>query len=493
MVPRPRALDKAAFLDSRVCLARGWYLRRVDDSEPPSLADRMRMNEGMEVARRARLMYPDGVFASKRDEDSVGRTQQLVAEKAVPTLFEATFRDGELVARADILDRIPGGFKLLEVKSNLAPVEEDAPPREDLVQDLAYTTMVALRAGVPVKKASLLLLSRDFRLGMPDADLFLEIDCSEMVLPVAKVFEGEADATARATGNPKRPPVKLLKECGGCPFFESDCLGKGMRNAIFDLPHLSAKRFGQLAEIGVMNIADIPSDFELTNKQAVVREAVRSGKQIVDQNSLRSLLAQVKSPTAFLDFETCKWAIPIFQDVAPHEQIATQFSVHLCDRPGNVIAHFEYLADHDRDCRQELAARLCDALEQAKTIVSYSAFEKRVLNELAQAFPKSAKKLKEFTERLFDLEAACKPEHCYHPQFHGRSSIKRTLPVLVPDLSYDGLPIADGDTAVAQFAKMASGTCSHEEIEAIRRDLLAYCKLDTLGMVRLHERLTRLC
>jgi len=98
----------------------------------------------------------------------------------VPTLFEATFRGGELVARADILDR-SRWIQLLEVKSNLAPVEGGRPPREDLVQDLAYTTMVALRSGGTVKKASLLLLSR-ISTGMPDTDLLLEIDCSEMVL-----------------------------------------------------------------------------------------------------------------------------------------------------------------------------------------------------------------------------------------------------------------------------------------------------------------------
>jgi hypothetical protein len=60
----------------------------------------------------------------------------------------------------------------------------------------------------------------------------------------------------------------------------------------------------------------------------------------------------------------------------------------------------------------------------------------------------------------------------------------------VPELRYDGLAIADGDTAIARFARAAMGRCSAEEMEQIRKDLLTYCKQDTLAMVRLHDSLT---
>jgi hypothetical protein len=50
-------------------------------------------------------------------------------------------------------------------------------------------------------------------------------------------------------------------------------------------------------------------------------------------------------------------------------------------------------------------------------------------------------------------------------------------------------PIGDGDTAVAQCARMALGQYDTEEVAIIRRQLLDYCALDTLAMVRLHQRL----
>jgi hypothetical protein len=43
-----------------------------------------------------------------------------------------------------------------------------------------------------------------------------------------------------------------------------------------------------------------------------------------------------------------------------------------------------------------------------------------------------------------------------HPEFHEKTFIKVTLPALF-DLSYDGLALADGDTAVAKYARMARG------------------------------------
>lgn len=83
--------------------------------------------------------------------------------------------------------------------------------------------------------------------------------------------------------------------------------------------------------------------------------------------------------------------------------------------------------------------------------------------------------------------------HYYHPAFHGSYSIKTVLPVLVPDMTYEGMAVGDGGAAMARFARMALGRCDRAEQEATRRDLLAYCGQDTIAMVRLHERLGSLC
>jgi hypothetical protein len=64
------------------------------------------------------------------------------------------------------------------------------------------------------------------------------------------------------------------------------------------------------------------------------------------------------------------------------------------------------------------------------------------------------------------------------------NSIKSVLPALVPDLTYDGMAIANGEAASRHFAQLLNGTFTGD-VEALRADLLSYCELDTLAMVRI--------
>jgi hypothetical protein len=66
----------------------------------------------------------------------------------------------------------------------------------------------------------------------------------------------------------------------------------------------------------------------------------------------------------------------------------------------------------------------------------------------------------------------------------GKYSIKNVLPALVPRLSYSDLEIQEGGTASNVFAQMASGNFDGD-IETARKNLIDYCKLDTLAMVEI--------
>jgi hypothetical protein len=114
-----------------------------------------------------------------------------------------------------------------------------------------------------------------------------------------------------------------------------------------------------------------------------------------------------------------------------------------------------------------------------------------MLTRLGRLFNDLQPNLQRCAERLFDLEKAFR-QWFYHPKFRGRSSIKVTLPAL-SNLTYDGLEIADGDTAAARFVRMARGHIRGDAAERVRLDLLAYCGQDTLAMVELHAWLARFC
>jgi len=74
----------------------------------------------------------------------------------------------------------------------------------------------------------------------------------------------------------------------------------------------------------------------------------------------------------------------------------------------------------------------------------------------------------------------------------GSHSQKAVLPALVPELSYEGMEVADGGMAMQAYWAMCS-LKDVGEVARIRKNLLEYCKLDTLGMARLFEKLVELC
>jgi hypothetical protein len=76
------------------------------------------------------------------------------------------------------------------------------------------------------------------------------------------------------------------------------------------------------------------------------------------------------------------------------------------------------------------------------------------------------------------------------PEMKGSYSIKKVLPALVPELSYQDLEIQEGGAASNTFAQMVQGLFKGDEVQT-RKDLLEYCKLDTWAMVKILEKLKR--
>ena len=469
-----RTVTKHDFLTALGCKTRAWYGMR-ESGVAPTPADLLRMQEGQDVHRRAQSLHPNGVFAG-----SIEKTKRLILDHAVNVIFEAAFTVDGYTARADWIRRVKGGWVIGEIKSSL--FNEDGPKDEHL-EDLAYTVMVARRSGLPVKGCELVLMNRDWRLGMPDADLFFVTDHTAEVMLIVDEFNRLWDQVAPLLLRRSKPSPHWCWECRDCEFFADRCVGVGISDPIFQLPRLSEKKFIELTAMGVKRILKIPSDFKLTDSQQTAATAIRTKSPQIDAAEIQSALDSLEWPIGYLDFETLMTAVPLYPDVAPHEQLVTQYSLHIEASPACELSHREYLADHSRDCREDLAATLIRDTAECRTIMVYSSFEKTQIGGLANLLPTYATELAGLEAKLFDLEPVVR-RGLVHPEFRGRSSIKVVLPVLAPDLSYANLEIGDGGSAVAAFAKLALGNATDEEIQAVRGALLEYCKQDTLAMVR---------
>ena len=475
-----RNVSKEIFLNALVCPTLGWLMRSGQISKTPTMGERFRMEQGMEIGRMARELYRDGILIDDSDTMAASKkTKRLMDDPGASVVLEGTFLIGGFAARADILKRRNDGWHMIEVKSSVND-------KEEFIDDMAYTAMVIGRSDFNISNASLLLISKGFRLGMRNENLFVEIDHTDEVLDRVEAFKPLWEPVEEATRESVKPAPQLRFECRKCELL-NECLGKGVDNHIFEIPRLRQSKFEKLTELGIVCIGSIPDGFPLTENQARVRDCVRARKPHVGDR-LKSELGSISWPTCYLDFETVMTAIPLYHDVAPYTQIPTQYSIHRCSEQGRIIDQVEYLADPGKDCRRELAENLINDLKGEGSIIVYSSFEKTIINSLGRLYPGLLGALSSFIDRMIDLEAIIR-KCFYHPGFHGSTSIKRTLPVLVPDMSYDELDIADGASAMAAFAYLALGKYEDREVETIRRNLLEYCRQDTLAMVKLHERL----
>ena len=475
-----RNVSKDIFLNTMVCPTIGWLARAGKVSRPPTIDEQFRMEQGKEIGRRARELYPEGVYASGTDfASAVQKTAELMDDKNVTVVFEGAFLANGLATRADVLERDGDGWHLIEVKSGVTD-------KKELIDDMAYTALIIGRAGYDITQITLMLVSKAFRLSMENESLFVRIDHTEDVRARVGEFEGECDSIEEVTRGPSMPAPKPQYKCRKCGRFK-ECVGKGIDNHIFEIPRLGEKKYDLLAEQGIFCVEEVPDPFPLTDNQARMKNCVRS-QEVYIGGALKKELASILWPAFYLDFETFMTAIPVYPDIAPYTQLVNQYSVHLCSAPGEVIEHREYLADASRDCRRELAEQLVADLKGDGSIIVYSSFEKTTIKGLIGLFPDLSDDLNDLIKRLVDLEAIIR-KNFYHPRFHGRTSIKKTLPALVPDMSYDDLDIGDGGTAMAVFAFLAQGKYDAAEAAAMREHLLRYCEQDTLAMVRLHERL----
>ena len=158
--------------------------------------------------------------------------------------------------------------------------------------------------------------------------------------------------------------------------------------------------------------------------------------------------------------------------------------------PGAAPQHFEYLGDGKTDPRPGLISFMLKNIGTEGSLLAYNAsFEAKRIEELARDFPEYGSALLALIGRFEDLMKPFLERAYVHPQCHGRFSLKKVLPALIPDMTYEGLGVANGGDAQLAYLNILSGKLSPAEAEQIRKDLKVYCGQDTMAMVKILEHL----
>ncbi len=466
-----------------------WKVHNLDAPElQPSVVDQGRMDQGSLVGRRATERFPDGVaieFRPGRLEEMVKETRAAL-DAGAPAIHEASFHEDGVFVAVDILERLgprqaAEAFRLIEVKATNSVKDEHIP-------DAAVQLHVLRKAGLDVREVALMHLNRDYRHPGPE-ELFVLSDITAR----AEALQPEIPAlldSCRVTLAGGDPGAIIGPQCWkGCPLL--DTCWPTEPDHIRNLNGVGLKTALKHMEAGVHSFGDLPPAARVSGKARRQLAAWRARKLLVEP-TLKQDLQRFRGRLGFLDFETIMPAVPSWDGLGPYAQVPVQFSYHQRS-PDVTITHTEWLAPDSEDPRERLSRALLEATRDADGVVVYTGYEKRCINALKEAVPELAPALDRLVTRLLDLEKVV-GRNVAHPDFRGKTSIKSVLTPLVPELTYDGMEVADGMTASVRLARLIlePEAFSDEARNAERRALLAYCELDTLAMVRLLERLEEL-
>lgn len=488
-----RQLSKSKLIAYRQCPKRLWLeIHRPELRDDSASEGGFRI--GHEVGEVVRRIYdPDGtgtvIDVAQLGYDGAFRRSAFLLGKGEGPVFEAGLHGEGTLAFADVM--LPAvrygspAWRMLEVKSTttLKDYHRD---------DLAIQAYLAQKMGVTLTWAGIAHIDNSF-VYEGDGDyggLFHEVDLTAEAesrrWDVAEWIE-EARNVADLAEEPEIPMGPQCSDPFDCPFAAWCSRDEPVvEYPLSSLPRLSDARRKAIEALGISDLREVPA-LLLTDLQNHVREVTISGETWFDRGGAAAALAGRGFPAWFLDFETVMMPVPIWKGTRPYQQIPFQFSLHRIDEDGT-MGHEAFLDLSGDDPSRPLAEVLLAKVGPEGPVYVYNAkLERMAIHQLAARFPDLEEGLLAIAARIVDLHPIAKA-HFYAPSQHGKWGLKSVLPAACPDLSYDSLEgVADGIAAVEAFREAIAPGAKPERRMEIEKQLLAYCHLDTVAMVRIWE------
>jgi hypothetical protein len=481
-------LSKSRYLNGLQCPRLLWIVTNQPERIPgPNAALQYIFDQGHLVGELAKKLFPGGTnIPTENFMDNISMTKKLLKQRK--PLFEAGVLSGRIYSRTDILNPVNNDeWDIIEVKSATSVKDIN-------YDDVSFQKLCWEESGLKIRRCCLAFINSEYvKHGEINPEKLFTIQ--DITDEVASASEGIMDKISKMfaiISSSICPEADIGPHCGdpyGCPLEE--CWEGLPEHNVFTL-YQGGKKSHELYRSGVLDIAGIPAGYKLNEKQQIQYKCVCNGKPYVEKKEIRRFLDKLEYPLYYLDFETFRIPIPLFDGTRPYQQIPFQFSLNIQETPEGEPKQYSFLAEGKKDPRPELLSSLRKLIGDSGSVIAYNkSFEEGVLKDLSNAFPVCSSWAQGVLSRLIDLIVPFRGFHYYHPSQKGSASLKSVLPA-VTGLSYREMPIANGENASIAFLAITFGDVVAQEINRIRDELLAYCKMDTEGMARIIERLREL-
>lgn len=488
--PLTKMITKTDFLHWRECPIRLWLERvRPDLLPPPDSNLQALFAQGNEVDAAAREAFPGGIMVSGVGETAAAETRRLMGEAG--TVFQPTFFSGDgLTCRADIIrrDERTGAWDIFEVKSSTSVKEEH-------LHDVAFQALCLSRAGVKLRKLHLVYVNNRYvRRGPLDFQALFHVEdvTNEARRLEASVARGAASAAA-VLGWGRDVTPALITSCGDpetCLWARVALAGVADDEWAGLLLGLPSGLVRAWLEARAVAAGSVPGGLLAELGPGPWPKPPASGAAKVNFAGLRRELAGLEYPLYYLDYETYSPPIPWYDGYRPYQRVPFQFSLDVVATPGVGPVHHDFLATADEDPGPAVAEALARVIGPRGRVLAWNAsFETGVNREIAAREPRHARFFEGVNRRVYDPMLVFKKGRLYaDPRLGRKYSLKSVAPLLVGD-PYAGLNIREGATASNAWPALIGRSPYDGDREQLRRDMLAYCAVDTMSMVRVVEKL----
>lgn len=339
--------------------------------------------------------------------------------------------------------------------------------------------------------------------------------------------------------------------CGQCEFrlkggnLERSGFAKCWGDDAFVDPHILgirrdaalSKLLNPLVGAGLSELKKVPSELLVGKEGPRVYGIPAMQIQGVHEDFAPEGLDVIKGvtyPLYFIDFEAVQPAIPFHIGMMPYRSIVLfQWSCHKVAFEGAPIEHFEFLNIDKGSPNMRFLAALKKVVGDDGTVITWSSYENTQLrkqlieqlefdnlddSELVE-WLRGVLKDKDGGWRQLDLHDDVVRRYYYHNRMENRTSIKAVLPAILsepqPQVNLDLLKsislhqpkeggglqdpysllsgVKDGTQAMTTYERMQFGLSADAaaEKEVLVRQLLDYCRLDTLSMVLIFNYLNK--
>ena len=492
--------SKSKYCDLWQCPKMAWLNKYKPYEREEDSAALSRMEEGNRVGELAKRLFGDSEDATVRNEDGtpdlhamIERTSFFISQ-GTETICEASFDKNGLYCAVDLLHRENGGYAIYEVKSATHI-------RDRYLADAAYQKYVLSECGVKVSGVYIVTVNSKYlmRNELNIHEFFSVTEVSELIAEEYEHIESNLAAAEKLLDSDVEPNVDISELCAkgyACGYWKY-CTRHLPKPSVFDVYKMQYAKKLAYYRSGIVSFEDLRSSGEITDSIRVrqIEHALEDRGTYADKEGIKEFLSKLYYPLYFLDFESMQPVIPVYEYTKPYSQIVFQYSLHFIESEGGALKHKEFLAESGPDPRRAVAERLCRDIPENACVLAYNkTFECTRIRELADLFDDLSERLNALADGIVDLLEPFQKGYCYNRAMGSSFSIKSVLPALYPDdpsLDYHNLEgVHNGGEAMDIFPRIKD--MPPLDAEKARHDLLKYCELDTLAMVKVWQELIRL-